>query len=161
VRLHASKPCNDSRDSVSSLFVILRTPNRCYMGRTTVISCDIHLDLLAGIGLQDRQADGYESLPKGVQGRHMPFRFYILSQPISRPRGVSSTPYLTWRRIHATTGGNSDSPRISAPAILQKPVSSFSLAQDSSSSFSTGTTQCSFSQSVNWSYSSCGMISSS
>ena len=110
--------------SVSSLFVILRTPNRCYMGRTTVISCDIHLDLLAGIGLQDRQADGYESLPKGVQGRHMPFRFYILSQPISRPRGVSSTPYLTWRRIHATTGGNSDSPRISAPAILQKPVSS-------------------------------------
>ena len=68
--------------SVSSLFVILRTPNRCYMGRTTVISCDIHLDLLAGIGLQDRQADGYESLPKGVQGRHMPFRFYILSQPI-------------------------------------------------------------------------------
>ena len=77
------------------------------------------VDLLAGMGLQDRQADGYESLPKGVQGRHMPFRFYILSQPISRPRGVSSTPYLTWRRIHATTGGNSNSPRISAPAILQ------------------------------------------
>ena len=76
-------------------------------------------DLLAGMGLQDRQSDGYESLPKGVQGRHMPFRFYILSQPISRPRGVSSTPYLTWRHIHATTGGNSNSPRISAPAILQ------------------------------------------
>ena len=36
--------------SVSSLFVILRTPNRCYMGRTTVISCDIHLDLLGNFG---------------------------------------------------------------------------------------------------------------
>ena len=67
MRLHASKPCNDSRDSVSSF--------ESYSGHYSV-------DLLAGMGLQDRQADGYESLPKGVQGRHMPFRFYILSQPI-------------------------------------------------------------------------------